>query len=227
MKMRKLAIERPRYGYRRLHLLLRRQGVVVNHKCVYRLYRQEGLAVRVKRRRRLVASPRTAPPKPERAGQRWSMDFVSDATSEGHRFRILTLIDNFSRRSPGAVVERSIGGSRVARFLDEVAQIYGYPETIVIDNGPEFISNALDQWAHARGVHLHFIRPGRPVENAFIESFNGRLRDECLNANWFSGLEHARSVIYEWLDDYNDRRPHSSLGGLTPSEFEKLQKRTP
>jgi putative transposase len=225
-KLRKLAAERPRFGYRRLHILLRRQGVVVNHKRVYRLYREEGLAVRIKRRRRLAASPRTVPPPPTRPRQRWSMDFVSDRTSNGLRFRVLTLVDDFSRVSPGLLAERSIGGHRVVRFLDEVASTHGYPESIVIDNGPEFISNALDQWAHARGVRLHFIRPGRPVENAFIESFNGKFRDECLNANWFFGMEHAREVIDDWWDDYNRCRPHSSLGGMSPTEYEENFRRT-
>jgi putative transposase len=225
-KLRKLAVERPRFGYRRLHRMLRRAGVMVNHKRIYRLYRIEGLTVRIKRRKRLAASPRVAPPPPVRVCQRWSMDFVCDHTAEGIRFRVLTLVDDFSRRSPGLLVERSIGGGRVVRFLEELARLNGYPETIVIDNGPEFVSNALDQWAHAHDVRLHFIRPGRPVENAFIESFNGKFRDECLNANWFHGLEHAREIVSEWLEDYNERRPHSSLGGLTPMEFERAQERT-
>jgi putative transposase len=225
-KLRAVAVERPRFGYRRLHLMLRRAGLKVNHKRIYRLYRLEGLTVRIKRRKRLAASPRIAPPPPVRAGQRWSMDFVCDHTAEGLRFRVLTLVDDFSRRSPGLLVERSIGGGRVVRFLEELARVNGRPETIVIDNGPEFVSNALDQWAHAHNVRLHFIRPGRPVENAFIESFNGKFRDECLNANWFHGLDHAREVVAEWVEDYNERRPHSSLGGLTPTEFERAQERT-
>jgi putative transposase len=149
------------------------------------------------------------------------MDFVSESTSDGHRFRILTLIDVFSRRSPGCIVERSISGHRVVRFLEQVAATDGYPRVITVDNGPEFISNALDQWAHAHGVLLRFSRPGKPVDNAFIESFNGRLRDECLNTNWFYGLEHAREVIAAWLEDYNERRPHSSLDGLSPAEYER------
>jgi putative transposase len=144
------------------------------------------------------------------------MDFVSDCTSDGHRFRMLTLIDTFTRRAPDVVVERSIGDPRVVRFLTHLATQYGCPRTITVDNGPEFVSNALDQWAHANGVHLHFSRPGKPVDNAFIESFNGRLRDECLNTNWFYGFEHAR----------RDRRPHSSLAGLTLAEYEKMQLRT-
>ena len=225
-KLRKLAMERPRFGYRRLHILLRRAGEIVNHKRIYRLYRLEGLTVRIKRRKRLAASPRLAPRSPNGIGQRWSMDFVCDHTAEGLRFRVLTLVDDFSRRSPGLLVERSIGGGRVVRFLEELARVNGYPETIVIDNGPEFVSNALDQWAHSHNVQLHFIRPGRPVENAFIESFNGKFRDECLNANWFHSLEHTREIVSEWLEDYNERRPHSSLGGLTPTEFERAQERT-
>jgi putative transposase len=225
-KLRAVAHERPRFGYRRLHLMLRRAGLMVNHKRIYRLYRLEGLTVRIKRRKRLAASPRVAPPPPSRPGQRWSMDFVCDHTAEGLRFRVLTLVDDFSRRSPGLLVERSMSGARVVRFLEELARANGRPEIIVIDNGPEFVSNALDQWAHAHEVRLHFIRPGKPVENAFIESFNGKFRDECLNANWFHGLEHAREVVAEWLEDYNERRPHSSLGGLTPTEFERAQERT-
>jgi putative transposase len=225
-KLREVAVQRPRFGYRRLHLMLRRAGLNVNHKRIYRLYRLEGLTVRIKRRKRLAASPRVAPSAPIRSGQRWSMDFVCDHTAEGIRFRVLTLVDDFSRRAPGLLVERSMSGARVARFLEELAAVNGRPETIVIDNGPEFVSNALDQWAHAHNVRLHFIRPGRPVENAFIESFNGKFRDECLNANWFHGLDHAREVVAEWVEDYNERRPHSSLGGLTPTEFERAQERT-
>jgi putative transposase len=225
-KMRSLAASRPRAGYRTLGRLLLREGLRVNHKRVYRLYRAEGLALRVKRRRRRAASPRQVLPPVTRPWERWAMDFVSEATTDGHRFRILTLIDTFTRRAPGVVVERSISGHRVVRFLDQVARIHGYPKSITVDNGPEFISNALDQWAHAHGVHLYFSRPGKPVDNAFIESFNGRLRDECLNTNWFYGLEHAREVIAEWLEDYNERRPHSSLAGLTPAEYERKQLRT-
>lgn len=225
-RLRKLAAARPRAGYRMLARLLRREGVCANHKRIYRIYRQEGLSLRVKRRKRSAAAPRQALWPATKANDRWAMDFVSDSTTDGHRFRILTLIDTFTRRAPGVIVERSIGGHRVARFLDEIAAKLGYPRSITVDNGPEFISNALDQWAHARGVQLHFSRPGRPVDNAFIESFNGRLRDECLNTHWFYGLEQAREVLSDWLEDYNERRPHGSLGGLTPLEYEKEQLRT-
>ena len=225
-RMRQLAADRPRAGYRTLGRLLRREGLRVNDKRVYRLYRQEGLSLRIKRRRRFAASPRQAPPPATKPGDRWAMDFVSDCTSDGHRFRILTVIDTFTRRAPGVVIERSIGGPRVVRFLDQAATTLGYPKTITVDNGPEFISNVLDQWAHAHDVRLHFSRPGKPVDNAFIESFNGRLRDECLNTNWFYGLEHARESINQWIEDYNERRPHSSIAGLTPAEYERAHIRT-
>lgn len=225
-RMRAIASKRPRAGYRTIYRLLRREGVGANHKRVYRLYRQEGLALRVKRRKRRAATKREAPPSVTKRNDCWAMDFVSERTSDGKRFRILTLIDTFTRRAPGVVIERSIGGPRVVHFLDEIARHTGYPKAITVDNGPEFISNALDQWAHAHGVALHFSRPGKPVDNAFIESFNGRLRDECLNTNWFYGMEDAREVIGAWLKDYNEQRPHSSLAGLTPEEYERKQVRT-
>lgn len=218
-RMRELAQSRPRFGYRRLHLLLRREGMLVNHKRIYRLYRLEGLSVRTKRRRRLVAAPREALAAPTRPNQRWSMDFVSDCTEAGQRFRVLTVVDDFSRRCVTLVTAISFSGRRVGRALDE-AMLEALPETIVMDNGPEFTSNALDQWAHQRNVKLHFIRPGKPVENAYAESFNGRFRDECLNATWFANVLEARRTIDAWRDDYNEHRPHSSLDGLTPEEYE-------
>ena len=154
------------------------------------------------------------------------MDFVSDHLASGRRFRILTVLDEFSRRSPGILVDFSITAERVTRFLDEISAGSGLPEMIVVDHGPEFISNALDQWASERGVRLHFIRPGKPVDNAYIESFNGRLRDECLNAHWFYSLHDAKKLIDDWWQDYNAERPHSALGGLTPIEYERAQLRT-
>jgi putative transposase len=149
------------------------------------------------------------------------MDFVSDSTAGGQRFRVLTVVDDFSRRCVALVTEISFSGRRVGRALDE-AIVDGLPETIVMDNGPEFTSKALDQWAHERKVKLHFIRPGKPVENAYAESFNGRFRDECLNSNWFANVLEARSVIESWRSDYNECRPHSSLDGLTPEEYERI-----
>jgi putative transposase len=223
--MKLLAAERPRFGYRGLYRLLRRRGHRVNHKRVYRLYKREGLHLRTKRRRRFAASPRLELAKATKPGQRWSMDFVSDHTTDGHRFRILTVVDQFSRRCPGVLVDTSITGARVARLLDEVGGS-ALPEMVTVDNGPEFISNALDQWAVERGVKLQFSRPGKPVDNAFIESFNGRLRDECLNANWFRSVAEAREIIERWVKDYNHERPHSSLDGLTPMEYEQAHIQT-
>lgn len=191
----------------------------MNHKRVYRLYRLEGLSVRTKRRRRMVAAPRAVLAPPTKPNQRWSMDFVSDVTEGGRRFRVLTIVDDFSRRCVALVTETSFTGLRVGRALDE-AIVQSPPETIVMDNGPEFTSKALDQWAYQRRVKLHFIRPGKPVENAYVESFNGRFRDECLNSNWFADVLEARSLIDSWRTDYNQLRPHSSLDGLSPEEYE-------
>ncbi len=224
--MRQLAAKRPRAGYRTLYRLLPREGSKANHERVYRFYRADGLSLRIKRRRRRVATKREQAPTVLRPNDCWAMDFVSDCTSDGKRFRILTLIDVCTRRAPAVVVERSIGGPRVVRFLEEVAKKQRCPKAITVDNGPEFISNALDQWAYAHGVTLHFSRPGKPVDNAFIESFHGRLREECLNTNWFYGLDDARDIIGTWLTDNNEHRPHSSLAGLTPAEDEKTQIRT-
>lgn len=219
-----LARDKPRYGYRFLQRKLRQKGHRYNHKRIFRLYREHGLAVRIRRRRRSAASPRTMPPRPTATGQQWAMDFVSDHLSSGRRIRALTIVDEFSRRCPGILVETSISGERIGRYLDELAAVDGLPSTIVVDNGPEFISNALDKWAYQRGVKLHFIKPGTPTQNAFIESFNGSFRNECLNANWFDSLDHAREVIEAWRVDYNHDRPHSSLGDLTPIEYERLHR---
>lgn len=221
-----LAQQKPKYGYRFLHRVLRRRGFDVNHKRVYRIYREEGLGLhRRSRRRRYAAAPRQAANRATRPGESWAMDFVHDHTADGRRFRVLTIVDTFSRRSPAILVEQSISGERVARFLDELFAD-GLPARITVDNGPEFISNALDRWAYERRVQLHFIRPGKPTENAFIESFNSRLRAECLNANWFDSIAHARELITAWWTDYNTERPHSALGGLTPIEYEEKLRRT-
>lgn len=220
-KLKALASKYPRRGYRHLHRVLRRTGVRVNHKRVYRLYSVEGLAVRTKRRRRLAAGPRAPIPLPTGPGQRWSMDFVSDVTMAGKRFRIFTLIDDFSRKSIATVVGTSFSGVRLARLFDSLGGIHGRPQVLVSDNGTEFTSKALDTWSAENGVTMHFIQPGKPTQNAFIESFNGRLRAECLNATWFTDLEHARRAIDAWQHDYNHERPHSSLGDLTPIEYER------
>jgi putative transposase len=218
-RLRELATARPRFGYRRLHTLLRREGVLVNAKRVYRLYRLEGLSVRIRRRKKLRV-PRLPPVDPPTArNQRWAMDFVSDALADGRRFRAFTLVDAFTRESPAIEVDTSLPGARVVRVLQTVAAKRGYPKSITVDNGPEFISTALDKWAFEHGVELRFIQPGKPMQNGHIESFNGRFRDECLSQSWFPTLARARAEIEIWRDDYNNVRPHSSLDGRTPSEF--------
>jgi len=218
-RLKALAAERPRFGYRRLHRMLGREGFAVNHKRVHRLYRAEGLALRRKQRKRIASVPRLVRVAPTRPNERWSMDFVSDATVNGRRFRVFNVVDEFTREALATVVATSISGARVARELDLLATHRGKPATIVSDNGPEFISKAMDAWAYAAGVKLHFIRPGKPVENAYVESCNGRFRDECLNMHWFTSVHDAARIIEAWKDDYNHQRPHSSLDGLTPAEF--------
>jgi putative transposase len=215
-----LALLRPRWGYRRLYRLLRRAGTMVNKKLVQRLYREEGLAVR-RRKRKRVAIPRTPRPAPTKANERWSMDFVSDALGDGRKFRALTIVDDFTREVPAIEVDTSLPGERVVRVLEQLALTRGLPTAIVCDNGPEFRGEALDQWADRRRVALQFIQPGKPIQNAFAESFNGRLRDECLNESWFVSLTDARETIEAWRVDYNVARPHSGLADRTPEEFAK------
>ena len=218
-RLRELAQVRRRFGCPRLHVLLRREGLVVNHKRTERLYRQEGLSLRIRKRRKRASELRVLMPQPERVNQRWSMDFMQDCLWNGRKFRALTIVDDFSRESPAIEVDTSLGGARVVRVLDRLAESRGLPGVITVDNGPEFAGKALDEWAYRRGVRLNFIRPGKPVENAYVESFNGRVRDECLKENWFTSLPEARQIIEAWRVDYNQVRPHSSLGDLAPEEF--------
>ena len=218
-RIRELAAARPRFGYRRLCVLLRREGWLVNQKRVYRIYREEGLEVRTKRRRKRASHVRLLVPPAEGPNERWSMDFVSDRLESGRQFRVLTVVDNFSRESPLLEAAVSMTGKAVARALERLSFTRPLPRVIRVDNGSEFYSQAMDSWAYRRGVQLQFIRPGKPVENAFIESFNGRLRDECLNANLFFSIEDARRKLEAWRLDYNTQRPHSSLADRTPSEF--------
>jgi len=221
-RLRELAEIRISYGYRRLHVLLQREGWPVNHKRVYRLYLKEELQLRRKRpRRRRSVKARVARPLPTGPNQVWSMDFVSDELGFGHRFRVLTLVDHFSRVSPALEVGTSMGGERVAAVLTRLSLTQGLPDVIQVDNGPEFTSKALDQWAYQHGVQLDFIRPGKPVDNAFIESFNASLRKECLNVHWFGTLAEAKQKIEAWRKEYNEERPHSSLGNLTPGEYDR------
>ena len=218
-RLRELAGERRRFGYRQLHVLLPREGHEVNHKRVYRLYREEGLAVRKRRRKRVSRAERVPLQAPAGPNQVWTSDFVHDALFWGRKIRMLTVEDAFTREALAIEVDTSLSGVRVARVLDRVTEERGaIPDVIVLDNGPELTSRALDQWAYERGVRLHFIDPGKPQQNGFIESFNGRLRDECLNEHWFLSLVDARRIVEDWRMDYNQNRPHSSLGNLTPEE---------
>lgn len=220
MRIREIAAVRVRYGYPRIHVLLRREGWAVNRKRVYRLYRQEGLSLRHKRpRRHVTAARRMERAAASRANEQWSMDFVSDALFDGRRIRALTLVDNYTREALAIVVDSGIRGVHVVAALQGVTAHRAPPRLIRVDNGPEFVSKALDRWAYERGVTLDFSRPGKPTDNGLVESFNGRLRDECLDTHWFLSLEDARTKIEAWRRDYNASRPHSALGHLTPQEF--------
>jgi putative transposase len=214
-----LAAERRRFGYRRLHLLLKREGMTVNHKKLFRIYREEKLVVRKRGGRKRALGTRAPMTIPQGPNHRWSLDFVSDALGDGRRFRVLAIVDDFTRECLALIADTSLSGARVARELDAVIARRGKPHTIVSDNGTELTSTAILVWQQVTGIDWHYIQPGKPIQNAFVESFNGRLRDECLNETAFRSLGHARALIAEWRDDYNRHRPHTSLGGLTPAEF--------
>ncbi|GKP30646.1 transposase [Klebsiella pneumoniae] len=214
-----LALERRRFGYRRIWQLLRREGLHVNHKRVYRLYHLSGLGVKRRRRRKGLATERLPLLRPAAPNLTWSMDFVMDALSTGRRIKCLTCVDDFTKECLTVTVAFGISGVQVSRILDSIALFRGYPATIRTDQGPEFTCRALDQWAFEHGVELRLIQPGKPTQNGFIESFNGRFRDECLNEHWFSDIVHARKIINDWRQDYNECRPHSALNYQTPSEF--------
>lgn len=218
-RLRSLALARRRFGYWRLYLVLRREGVVVNHKKVYRLYREEKLAVRGRRGRKRALGTRAPLALPSAQNQRWSLDFVSDALRDGCRFRVLAIVDDFTRECLSLVVDTSLSGARVARELSRLIEVRGKPCSIVSDNGTELTSRAMLSWQLETGIAWHYIQPGKPQQNGFIESFNGRLRDECLNETLFSTLREARQIIEAWRIDYNEERPHTSLNGLTPNEF--------
>jgi putative transposase len=220
MRIKEIAATRVHYGYRRVHVMLRREGWQDNVKRVYRLYRGEGLSLRLKRPKR-NKSARLRQPKHlvTAMNQIWSMDFVADALFDGRRLRALTVVDNYTRESLAIDVGQSLKGEDVVNTLNRIAAQRGLPATIKVDNGSEFISKVMDQWAYERGVELDFSRPGTPTDNAKVESFNGRLRQECLNTHWFLSLDDARSKIEEWRRDYNEVRPHSALQWATPAEF--------
>jgi putative transposase len=214
-----LAAMKRRYGYRRIHVLLRREGWSVNHKRTYRLYREQGLMVRRRKRKRIGLAERLQMPLPQGPNQSWSMDYVADGLIDGRKLRVLAIVDDYTRECLVLEVDTSLPGARVVAVLECLAEIRGLPASITVDHGPEFESQVLDAWAYKRGVRLAFIRPGKPIDNCYIESFNGRFRDECLNEHWFLSMRHARSTIEAWRIEYNTERTHSSLDDLTPEEF--------
>lgn len=217
-RLKELAIEYPRYGYLMLHGLLKREGLVKNKKRTYRLYTEQGLQVRTKKRKKLTR-PRVVMDAPIAVNQRWSMDFVSDQLANGRRFRVLNIVDDFSREIVGQLISVSISGQQVARFLSQLIETRDRPDSIVCDNGTEFTSKAMFFWSKNTGVRLSFIQPGKPTQNAFVESLNGKFRNECLNQHWFRTLDEARYDIEQWQRHYNEERPHSSLNYLPPVEY--------
>lgn len=221
LRIRDLARSRVRYGYKRIHVLLKREGIHVNKKRVHRLYCQEGLQLRPRRPRRNVSAARRQRPRIEARAPNaaWAMDFVSDQLQDGRRFRALTVVDIFTRENLVIQVGRRLGGEDVAQALQRIARRRGLPQRIYCDNGAEFAGRLVDLWAYANHVILEFSRPGKPTDNAFIESFNGSLRDECLNTHWFTSLTDAQETLDAWRRDYNGSRPHKALDGLTPLEY--------
>lgn len=216
-RIKELAEKRRRWGYRQLHRILAREGIKMNLKKFRRIYREQKLSLKIRKGRKIRSMPRAPIEPPTGPAQRWSMDFMSDSLGPtGRRFRILTVVDDFTRQCVLLHADFSIPGQSVTRALDGLEKL---PKIFNIDNGSEFTGKSMDNWAFDKGIKLDFIRPGKPNENAFIESFNGKLRNECLNENWFVSLEEVRKTIEEWRIDYNENRPHSSLGGLTPKEF--------
>lgn len=213
-----LASQYPRYGYLMLHSLLKSEGLVQNKKRTYRLYTEESLQVRIKKRKKLYR-PRQVLTVPESTNERWSMDFVSDQLNNGRRFRVLNVVDDYSRELVGQLVSVSISGLQVARFLNQLMEQRAKPNNIVCDNGPEFTSKAMFLWSKDSGVKLSFIQPGKPTQNAFVESLNGKFRDNCLNQHWFRSIEEAKYEIDNWRHHYNNERPHSSLNYMTPVAF--------
>jgi putative transposase len=218
-RLKALAHERRRFGYRRLHVLLRREGYLVNRKRIYRLYREERLMVRKRGGRKRALGKRAPTFLPMAANMRWSLDFVSDQMTSGRRFRILCVVDDCTCECLALIADTSLSGGRVARELDAIRAWRGKPAAIVSDNGTELTSNAILGWAESHKVEWHYIAPGKPMQNGFVESFNGRLRDELLNETLFSSIVHARVILAEWRADYNANRPHSRLGWMTPLAY--------
>ena len=218
-RLSELAAQKRRYGYRRLHVLLRREGWQHNAKRTYRVYHEAGLMVRKRKRKRIAGVERIVKLPPLVPNDSWSMDFVSDGLVDGRRVRCLNIVDDFTKQCLAIEVDTSLPGKRVVNVLQRLAESRGLPKGITVDNGPEFVSKALDEWAYAVGLQLRYIQPGKPQQNAYIESFNGKFRDECLNEHWFMSMRHARQLIEEWRQDYNTQRPHSAIGYQTPDQF--------
>jgi len=213
-----LAAERPRFGYRRLTALLKLEGVSVWHGRVHRITKQLRLQVPRRKRKRFVHS-KPMQTEIRRPNQRWGMDFVSDSLADGRSFRALTVVDHYTRECPVIEIDLSLPGARVLRVLEQLAEERGLPDAIRVDHGPEFVCDAVRQWCQRKKVELDYIEPGKPMQNGHVESFNGKLRDECLNTHWFTSLRQARNIIESWRTDYNEARPHSALGYATPKEF--------
>jgi putative transposase len=217
-RLRTLAAERPRWGYRRLHVLLKRELGTINHKRVQRLYRLEGLAIRRRARKRVAREERGMQTPIWRPGETWAVDFMQDMLADGRRFRTLNVLDTVTRECLAIEVDTSLPGRRVVQLLETLVTWHGSPKQITLDNGPEFTGQQLDAWAYQHGVKLDFIDPGKPMQNGYLESFNGKFRDECLNLHWFRSLTDARRIIEKWRESYNTERPHSALSGKTPAE---------
>lgn len=216
-----LAKMRRRFGYRRIHQKLRRQGLKINHKKVYRIYSEENLKLRRKRTKKRLEARGMPMMVPEEPNERWCLDFVSDTLHNGRRYRTLNVVDNHTRECVGIEVDFSLPAQRVTRSLDRMIWWYGKPDAIVSDNGPEFRAGHTQKWAQQHGIEWHFIDPGKPMQNGFAESFNGKFRDECLNDNWFTSIDEARELTEKWRNDYNTERPHSGLNYSTPAEVRR------
>ena len=218
-RIKEIALIRRRFGYRRIHTILVREGFKVNHKKVYRIYKEENLTVKKRKRKKTAKYLGEKALAPIRPNERWSMDFVHDSLACGRKIRTLNIVDDFTRECLAIEVDHSIGGKRVIKVLERLKAERGLPESILTDNGSEFTGNDMGRWAYARNQRHLFIEPGKPFQNCFVESFNGRFRDECLNEHWFLNLQHAKEVIEEWRLDYNNERPHGSLNEMTPAEY--------
>lgn len=225
-EIRKIAFEKRRFGYRRIHMILKRKGRRINHKKVFRIYQELGLKVKKRGGRKRALGLRIIKSISQGINQKWSLDFVSDSLNDGRKIRMLTVVDDFTRVCLGIIVDTSLSGYRVGRELDKLIMLYGKPKVIVSDNGTEFTSHAILKWSLEKQVNWDYIQPGKPYQNGTIESFNGKLRDECLNEHLFSSLRDAESIIEKWRIEYNEERPHSSLNGKTPNEMMIVETKT-